>query len=169
MQPFNVKTGAVFSNNWVKEKLKSKTSVTYAHIICIYVAQSLLIRKNKPIFWNSQSHLLLPTLAQETNYTLLVKVTKKWCVKYVMSQNIHIKFCAHMTVHRNKLHFNETNRRTLFQIYSCTKLYIFRGSSSAHHQEFSTVHLALAHVIQVWRQIACRIRMELQFHPYPAR
>ena len=31
-----------------------------------------------------------------------------------------------MTVHRNKLLFSETNRRTLFQIYSCTKLYMFR-------------------------------------------
>jgi hypothetical protein len=30
-------------------------------------------------------------------------------------------------------------------------------SSSAHHQELSTVHSALAHVIQVWRQLACRI------------
>ena len=37
------------------------------------------------------------------------------------------------------------------------------GSFSAHHQEFPTVHSALAHVIQVWRQLACRIRMELQF------
>jgi len=31
-----------------------------------------------------------------------------------------------MTVHRNKLLFNETNRLTRFQIYSCTKLYMFR-------------------------------------------
>jgi len=29
---------------------------------------------------------------------------------------------VHMTVHHNKLLFNETNRRTHFQIYSCTKL-----------------------------------------------
>jgi len=33
------------------------------------------------------------------------------------------------------------------------------GSSSTHHQESATVHLAL-HVIQAWRQLACRIRME---------
>jgi hypothetical protein len=31
-----------------------------------------------------------------------------------------------MTVHRNKLLFNETNRHTHFQIYSRTKLYMFR-------------------------------------------
>ena len=35
-------------------------------------------------------------------------------------------FHIHVTVHRNKLLFNETNRRTRFQIYSCTKLYMFR-------------------------------------------
>ena len=31
-----------------------------------------------------------------------------------------------MTVHRNKLLFNEANRRTRFQIYSCKQLYIIR-------------------------------------------
>jgi len=31
-----------------------------------------------------------------------------------------------MIVHRNKLLFNETNRRTRFQTYSDTKLYMFR-------------------------------------------
>ena len=35
-------------------------------------------------------------------------------------------FYVHMTVHRNKLHLNETNRRTRFEIYSCTNLYMFR-------------------------------------------
>jgi len=31
-----------------------------------------------------------------------------------------------MTVHRNKLLFNKTNRRSLFQIHSGTKLYMFQ-------------------------------------------
>jgi len=31
-----------------------------------------------------------------------------------------------MTVHRNKLLFHKTNRRSKFQIYSGTKLYVFR-------------------------------------------
>ena len=77
-----------------------------------------------------------------------------------------------------------TNRRTNFQIYSGTKLYIFRAvslpilrslstvhSTLAHviqvlttaclqDQELSTVHSALAHVIQFWRQPVYRIRME---------
>jgi len=69
-----------------------------------------------------------------------------------------------MTVHRNQLFFNETNICTRFQIYSVTKLQTLHvsGSSSTHHQELATVVSALAYVIQLWRQLACRIRM---FHP----
>ena len=56
-----------------------------------------------------------------------------------------------MTVRRNELLFNETNRRTRFQIYSGIKLKTLHvsGSSSTHHQELATVHSGLAHVIQV--------------------
>jgi hypothetical protein len=42
-------------------------------------------------------------------------------------------------------------------------------SSSVHHQEFFTVHTAMAYVMQVHRQLSSRIRMELQLHPHPAR
>ena len=35
-------------------------------------------------------------------------------------------------------------------------------SSCVHHQEFFTVHTAMVYVIQVCRQLASRIRMELQ-------
>jgi hypothetical protein len=38
------------------------------------------------------------------------------------------------------------------------------GSSSAHHQEFSTVHSALVYVMQVWWQFSSTTRMELKFH-----
>ena len=34
------------------------------------------------------------------------------------------------------------------------------GSYCTHHQDLATVHSALAHVVQVWRRLACRIRME---------
>jgi len=34
-------------------------------------------------------------------------------------------------------------------------------NSSVHHQEFLTVHTAMVYVIQVSRQLASRIRMEL--------
>ena len=42
-------------------------------------------------------------------------------------------------------------------------------SSSVHHHEFFTVHTAMVYVIRVCWQLASRIRMELQFHPDPAR
>jgi hypothetical protein len=41
-------------------------------------------------------------------------------------------------------------------------------SSSVHHQELFTVHSAMVYVIQVYRQLSSRIRMEMQFHPDPA-
>ena len=34
-------------------------------------------------------------------------------------------------------------------------------SSSVHHQEFFTVHTAMAHVIQVCRQLSSRIRIRI--------
>jgi hypothetical protein len=37
-----------------------------------------------------------------------------------------VEFYVHMTVHRNKLLYNKSNRPTNFQIYSGTKLYMFR-------------------------------------------
>jgi len=52
---------------------------------------------------------------------------------------------------------------------SCRQALHVSGSFSVHPQELFTVHSALAHVTQVWRQLACRIRMELQFHPDPPR
>jgi len=42
-------------------------------------------------------------------------------------------------------------------------------SSSAHHQEFFTVHTAMVYVIQVCWQLGSRIRIELHSHPDPAR
>ena len=54
-----------------------------------------------------------------------------------------------MTVHRDKLLFNKTNRPTRFQIYFWYKTLHVSGSFSIHHQELATVHSALAHVVQV--------------------
>jgi hypothetical protein len=42
-------------------------------------------------------------------------------------------------------------------------------SSSVRHQELFTVHTAMVYVIMICRQLSSRIRMELQFHPDPAR
>jgi len=48
------------------------------------------------------------------------------------------------------------------QTHSFPNLFLYKilhvsGNSSTHHQELATVHSALAHIIQVWRQLACRI------------
>ena len=39
------------------------------------------------------------------------------------------------------------------QIYFCQKILHVSGSSSGHHQEFSTVYLALVYIMQVWWHI----------------
>jgi hypothetical protein len=52
------------------------------------------------------------------------------------------------TVRRNKFLFNETNRRTNFPNLFCQETLHVSGSSSAHHQEFFTVHSALVYVIK---------------------
>ena len=41
------------------------------------------------------------------------------------------------------------------------KFYVFRDSSFVRHQDPSTVHTAMVYVVQVCRQLASRIRMEL--------
>jgi hypothetical protein len=57
-------------------------------------------------------------------------------------------FYVHVTVHRNKFLVNKTNRRTNFPNLFYEETLHVCGSSSAHPQEFFTVHLALAHVTQ---------------------
>ena len=57
-------------------------------------------------------------------------------------------------MHRNKFLFNKTNRRTNFPNLFCQETLHVSGSSSVHHQEFFTVHLALVYVMQVWWQLS---------------
>jgi hypothetical protein len=45
--------------------------------------------------------------------------------------------------------FNKTNRHTNFPNLFCQETVHISGSSSAHHQEFSTVHSALVYIMQV--------------------
>jgi hypothetical protein len=54
--------------------------------------------------------------------------------------------------------YNKTNRRVKFQNLFWYVILHVSGNFSAHHQELSTVHSVLARVIQVWRQLACRIK-----------
>jgi len=49
----------------------------------------------------------------------------------------------------------------IFQMYSWNENLHISDSSCVHHEEFFTVHTAMAYVIQFWRQLASRIRMEL--------
>jgi len=41
-------------------------------------------------------------------------------------------------------------------LFFCQETLHVSGSSSAHHQEFSTVHSALVYVMQVWWQLSSR-------------
>ena len=44
------------------------------------------------------------------------------------------------------------------QVYFCRETLHVSGSSSANHQEFSTVHSALVYVMQVWWQLSSTTR-----------
>jgi len=55
------------------------------------------------------------------------------------------------------------------QIYFVMKLYIFWTVCLSIIRSLFTVHSAMVHVIQVCGQLSSRTRMELQFHPGPAR
>ena len=80
-----------------------------------------------------------------------------------MSRKHVVFYCLQLQhQHSTMLLYNKTNRHNNFWIYFwCETLHV-SGSSSTHHQELATVHSALAQVIQVWRQLACRIRMVLR-------
>jgi len=49
------------------------------------------------------------------------------------------------------------------------KLYMFRTVRLSIIRRLFTVHSAVVYVIQVCRQLSSRTRMELKFHPGPAR
>jgi len=56
-----------------------------------------------------------------------------------------------------------------FAILFWNKTLHVSDSSSVRLQEFFTVTTAMVYVIPVCGQLASRVRMELQFHPDPAR
>jgi len=62
-------------------------------------------------------------------------------------------------VPRNKFLFNKTNRRTNFPNLFCQETLHVSGSSSAHHQELSTVPSALVYVMHFWWQLSSTTRM----------
>jgi hypothetical protein len=69
---------------------------------------------------------------------------------FAFNQTPFVQFYVHVTaLHRNKFLFNKTNRRTNFTNLFCQETVHVSGTSSAHHQAFSTVHSALVYVMQV--------------------
>jgi len=54
----------------------------------------------------------------------------------------------------------KTTDAPISQIYFCQETLHVSGSSSAHHQEFSTVHSALVYVMQFWLQLSSTTRMD---------
>ena len=83
-------------------------------------------------------------------------VTYFWCTYlsqsiYVVSSVFKIKcfLCIYLHNSSYTFLFNKTNRRTDFPNLLCQETLHVSGSSSAHHQEFSTVHSALLYVTQV--------------------
>jgi len=59
-------------------------------------------------------------------------------------------------------------RCTNFPNLFCQEILHVSGSSSAHHQEFSTVHSALVNVMQVWWQLSSTTVIKTAWHiPVP--
>ena len=65
-----------------------------------------------------------------------------------------------MTVHRDKFLIIKPTRCTNFSNLFWNETLHVSDSSSVHHQEFFTVHTVMVYVIQVFWQLASRIRME---------
>jgi len=59
-----------------------------------------------------------------------------------------------VTVRCKTFLFNKTNRRTNFPNLFCQETVHVSGSSSAHHQEFSSVYSASVYVMQFWWQLS---------------
>jgi len=64
------------------------------------------------------------------------------------------------------IHFflNKQPDALIIQIYCVIKLYMFRASS-AHHQEFSTVHSGLVSLMQVLMTASKQSQDGTEFHP----
>jgi len=74
-------------------------------------------------------------------------------------------FDVHVPVHRDKFLIIKPNRCTNFSNLFWKEILHISDSSSVHHQEFFTVHTAMvySYVIEVCKQLASRIRMELSY------
>ena len=69
------------------------------------------------------------------------------------SLRVEKSYCQHCFNQVYTFLFNKTNRSNNSPNLFCRETLHILGSSSAHHQEFSTVHSALVYVMQVWWHI----------------
>ena len=140
-------------------------------------------RNNRLIFlkmwesWNS-SLLNFYALCTGTLSPTFRRIVVPSCSGSVVSEELKWRdtpkgiyfFYVHVTVHRNKFLYNKTNKMELIsQIYFGMKLYMFRTVPLSIIRSLFTVHSAMVYVLQVCRQLSSRTRMELHFHPRPAR
>ena len=70
-------------------------------------------------------------------------------------------FLVHVTVHCNKFLYNKTHQMHQFPEFTPARDYMFRAVPLSIVRSLFTVHLALVYVIEVWRQLSSRTRMEL--------
>ena len=117
-------------------------------------------------------HIIKPTRC--TNFSNLFLEWNSTCFGEFLCPSSGIFHCTHSNgiCHTGLLTACEQDQdgtAVISQIYSWNETLHISESSSVHHQEFFIVHTAMVYAIQVCWQLASRIRMELQFHPDPAR
>ena len=74
----------------------------------------------------------------------------------------------HVTVRHNRIPFKQPTRRTNYPNLFCYKSLHVSGILSVHHQEFSTVHLAVVSFMQVLMTASKQRQDGTQFHPVSA-
>jgi len=108
--------------------------------------------------WRKNGHLI--GKRQNVHSVHVIDDRFIWCIRNVQKVNFTFMWPCIVT---NLFTIKPTDALIFPNLFWYETLHV-SASSSAHHQELSTVHSALAHVIQVWRQLACRIRMVPSCH-----
>jgi len=123
--------------------------MVYVIQVCWQLASRIRMKLNALIFqiysWNENLHVSdrfsVHHQESSTAHTAMVYVIQ---VCWQLASRIRMKLNA-----------------LIFQIYSWNENLHVSDRFSVHHQESSTVHTAMVHVIQVYWQLASRIRIEL--------
>jgi hypothetical protein len=113
--------------------------------------RNLLLASHRPYLSlgraSGQAHNL------EISWWAFVQKQYECCVLLVMTP------CSLIYTYQN-FFLMKPNRRTKFSNLLRHETLHVSGSSFVHHQELFTVHSAMVYVIQVWRQLSSRTRME---------